>query len=269
VLDDHRHRLAEDLRVDVGGAQQQQGPRPVDRLGDRGRLLEVQVAHHGHDLDEPARDLLAQLGRVQAHDRELVLEVGVVEPQVQAAALERLGQLARVVRGEQHDRLRAGVDAPELGDRDLEVREQLEQHRLELLVGLVDLVDEQDDRLVGVYGRHQRALEQELRAEDVVLHALPACIVRFGLDAQELLAVVPLVQGLGLVEALVALQAHEPAAEVAAERLGQLGLADAGGPLDQDRLAELGREVGHERGRLAGQVADRAQALGDVGDGCG
>ena len=47
--------------------------------------------------------------------------VGVVEPEVQAAALERLGQLARVVRGQQHDGLRARLDAAELGDRDLEV----------------------------------------------------------------------------------------------------------------------------------------------------
>jgi hypothetical protein len=51
-----------------------------------GRLLEVQLAHHRDDLDEPPRDRLGQLGRVQAHDLELVLGRGVVEPQVQAAA---------------------------------------------------------------------------------------------------------------------------------------------------------------------------------------
>ena len=84
---------------------------------------------------------------MQPDDLELVLERRVVEPQVQAAALERLGQLARVVGGQQHDRVRAGLDAAELGDRELEVREQLEQHRLELLVGLVDLVDQQHDGL--------------------------------------------------------------------------------------------------------------------------
>ena len=48
-----------------------------------------------------------ELGRVQAHDLELALDGRVVEPQVEAAALQRLGQLARVVRGEQHERLRA------------------------------------------------------------------------------------------------------------------------------------------------------------------
>ena len=210
-----------------------------------------------------------QLGRVQAHDLELVLERRVVEPQVQAAPLERLGQLARVVRGQQHDRLRARVDAAELGDRDLEVRQQLEQHRLELLVGLVDLVDQQHDRLLGGDRRQQRPREQELLAEDVVLDRLPAGAVGLGLDAQQLLAVVPLVQRLGLVEALVALQPHELAAEVRGERLGELGLADAGGPLDEHRLAELGREVGDQRGRLARQVADLAQPVGELFDGGG
>ena len=229
-----------------------------------GGFLRSSVAHHADHLDQPARDRLAQLGRVQAHDLELVLELGVVEPQVQAAALERLGQLARVVRGQQHDRVRARLHAAELGDRDLEVREHLEQHRLELLVGLVDLVDQQHDRLLGGDRRHQRAREQELLAEDVLLHRVPARARRLGLDAQQLLAVVPLVQRLRLVEALVALQAHELAPEVRRERLRQLGLADAGGTLDEHRLAELRRQVGDERGRLARQVADRAQARRDV-----
>src|SRR4051794_28854776 len=147
VLDDDRQRLREDLVVDVVGAQQQQRARPVDRLGDRGRLLEIELADHRDDLDELARDGLRQLRGVHADDLQLALGRRVVQPQVQAAALERLGQLARVVGGEQHDRVGTGLDPPELGDRDLEVAQQLEQHRLELLVGLVDLVDQQDDGL--------------------------------------------------------------------------------------------------------------------------
>ena len=195
--------------VQVLRAEQQQRTGPVDRLGDRRRLLEVELAHHRDHLDELARDGLGQLGRVQADDRELVLDRRVVEPEVQAAALERLGQLARVVRGQDHDRLRARRDPAQLGDRDLEVREQLEQHRLELLVGLVDLVDQQHDRLGGPDRREQRPGEQELLAEDVVLDLRPAGVVGLGLDPQQLLAVVPLVERLGLVEPLVALQPHE------------------------------------------------------------
>ena len=108
--------------------------------------------------------------------------------------------------------------------------EQLEQHRLELLVGLVDLVDQQHDRLRGRDRLQQRAGEQELLAEDVVLHGLPAGVGRLGLDPQELLAVVPLVQRLGLVQALVALQAHELAFRYFAIALASSVLPTPAGP---------------------------------------
>src|SRR4051812_45666553 len=136
VLDDDRHGVAEGLLVDVLGAEQEQRARPVDRLRDRGWLLEVELADELDELHELARDLVVEVGRVQVHDLELVLERGVVEPQIEAAALERLGELAGVVGGQQHHGVRARLDAAQLGDGDLEVAEDLEEHRLELLVGL-------------------------------------------------------------------------------------------------------------------------------------
>ena len=193
--------------------------------------------------------------------------LGVVEPQVQAAALQRLGELTRVVTREEDDRPRLRLDPAELRDADLEVREQLEQHRLELLVGLVDLVDQEDDRLGRCDRGHERAGEQELLAEDVLLHVLPAGGVRLGLDPEQLLAVVPLVQRLRLVQALVALEPDEGAVEVSRKRLGEFGLAHAGRALDEHRLAELGGEERDERGRLAGEVAGVAEAGGEVGGG--
>src|SRR5262249_25592489 len=114
----------------------------------------------------------------------------------------------------------------------------------------------------------QRALEQELLAEDVALRRVPIGLLG-RLDREQLLAVVPLVQRLGLVEALVALEADQRAVEVARERLRQLRLADAGRPLDEDRLAQAGGQVRDERRRLAGQVPDGLEAIGDVLDRCG
>ena len=102
-------------------------------------------------------------------------------------------------------------------------------------------------------------VEQELLAEDVVLDVVPAALAA-GLDPQQLLAVVPLVQRLRLVEALVALQADQLAAGGAGERLGQLGLADPRRALDQDRLAEPLGEEGDQRRGLVGEVADLAPA---------
>src|SRR3954468_18096011 len=182
VLDDDRHRVAERLLVDVVGAEQQQRARPVDRLGDARRLLEVELADELDDLDELARDLLVELGRVQAHDVELVLERRVVEPEVEGAGPEGLGQLAGVVGGQQHDGMGARLDTAELGGGDLEVREDLQEHRLELLVGLVDLVAERGAGVVGGEGGHRRAGEQELLAEDDVLDVGPAGLAVLGLD---------------------------------------------------------------------------------------
>ncbi len=211
------------------------------------------------------RQRLGQLGRVQADDLHLPLQLGVVEPEVEAAPLQRLGQLARVVRGEDDDRHRRRRDLAQLGDRDLEVGEQLEQHRLELLVGLVDLVDQQHHWLGAGDRLHQRALEQELLVEDVAVDVLPA-VLAAGLDPQQLLAVVPLVQRLGLVEPLVALQADQLAPGGARERLGQLGLADPRRTLDQDRLLKPLGEEGDQRGGLVGEVADLRQRVLHLGD---
>lgn len=83
-------------------------------------------------------------------------------------------------------------------------------------------------------------------------------------DPQQLLGVVPLVQRAGLVDALVALEPDEPGVRHLGDGLGQLGLADPGGPLDQERLAE---PVGEEDGGGDGprrQVAGGGEPLGDV-----
>ena len=165
--------------------------------------------------------------------------------------------------------MRTRLDPSELRDRDLEVGEHLQQHRLELLVGLVDLVDQEHHRLLGGDRRHQRARKQELLAEDVVLDSVPAGAGGLGLDSQQLLAVVPLIQSLRLVQALVALQAHQLAVEVLGQRLGQLGLAHARWALHEDGLAEPRGQEGHERRGLARQVADAAQARCYICDGGG
>ncbi len=87
-----------------------------------------------------------------------------------------------------------------------------------------------------------------------------------GLDAQQLLLVVPLVEGLGLVEALVALQPDQPGARDRGDGLGELGLADTRRALDEHRLLEpVGEE--HDAGDAGvGEVVDVAQALDDVVD---
>src|SRR2546428_863069 len=106
--------------------------------------MEVEAANSSDELAA----LACQLGRYvrQASRDDLVLPLlrGVVEPEIETAALERVVDLAGSVRGDDDRRRPLGLDGADLGDRDLEVREQLEQESLELVIGTVDFVDQQD-----------------------------------------------------------------------------------------------------------------------------
>ena len=105
---------------------------------------------------------LGHARHAQLHDLDLALERRVADPVEEAAALERVVQLARPVRGQDHVRPLLRLDRAELGNRDLEVRQHLEQERLELLVGAVDLVDQEHDGLLGLDRLEQRPPDQEL-----------------------------------------------------------------------------------------------------------
>ena len=94
---------------------------------------------------------------------------------------------------------------------------------------------------VGLERLQQRPLDQEALGEHVVLEPL-AVVLAFGLgdaDRDHLRGVVPLVDRGGDVEALVALQPDQPAAERRGQHLGDLGLADAGLAFEEQRPAHL------------------------------
>ena len=95
-----------------------------------------------------------------------------------------------------------------------------------------------------------------------------------GADREDLAGVIPVVERLVDVDALVALQADQPRALRGRERLGDLRLADPGLALEQQRLLE--RDGQEDRGRqppvgevaLAGQGGDHlVNALGGVAAG--
>ena len=211
VLEDHAEGVGDRLLVEVPDLQRDQGARPVDRLGDRRRLLELQLAQPADGGDQLLGDPVVEAVDLGGDDLPLPLGIGVAEVQVEAAPLHGLGQLAGGVGGEDDVRASGRDDGAELGDRDLEVGEHLEQQPLDLDVGLVDLVDEQHRRLVAADRGQQRTGEQELVGEDVVVRLGPRRASLVGLryrslDAEQLLLVVPLVERARLVETLVALE---------------------------------------------------------------
>ena len=231
--------------------------------GHLGEVRRPQPVDEVHDL---AGQLVGRVGHAGRDDLELLGGRRVVDPVVQAAALERVVDLAGPVR-RQHDlRGLRGADGPDLGDRDLEVGQDLEQVGLELLVRPVDLVDQQHRRhpIGGLERLEQGPLEQELGAEDVVGRRLVDLAARFEQpDLEHLARVVPLVDRGVDVQALVALEADEPRPERCREHLRELRLADARLALEQQRAAELEREEHRRRQGAIGDVAVPAEGVGD------
>ncbi len=84
------------------------------------------------------------------------------------------------------------------------------------------------------------------------------------LDGEQLALIVPLVERGVLVEALVALQADQLGAVHGGERLGDLGLADAGLAFEQQRPLEKLHQPQRGRDVAIGDVADGGKAVGDL-----
>ena len=163
-----------------------------------------------------------------------------------------------------------GLERAQLGDRHARLREQLEQERLELLVGAVDLVDEQHGgaRARVLERGEQRPLHQVVGPEQRRLGEVLAARLREP-DAEQLPRVVPLVERLGGVDALEALQPDQRGVEQVGERLGGLRLADAGLALEQQRLRQAYGAEQRRGERGVGEVAhvgETAHERRGVGD---
>ena len=105
----------------------------------------------------------------------------------------------------------------------------------------------------------QRPAQEEAPREQLTL--VDAALGRA--QGEQLARVVPVVERLVNVDALVALQPDQARAGGAGQRLGDLGLADPGLALEQQRLPQLaGQEDGGRQGAV-GEVALPAQRLAD------
>jgi hypothetical protein len=80
--------------------------------------------------------------------------------------------LAGAVGREDDERRHGGANRAELWNRDLKFREQFQEVSLELLVGAVDLVDQQDGR---TRSRRVNRLQQRPLDQEGIAVQLPAC----------------------------------------------------------------------------------------------
>ena len=209
---------------------------------------------------------LLQVGEMHAHDGPHRLEIGEADVMEEAAAQEGIRQLLLVVRGDDdHRAMLRPHGLAGLVDVELHPVEFLQQIVGKLDVGLVDLVDEQDDPA--------RRLERlpQLALADVVAHVVHTLFAQ--------LAVAQTADGIIFVKALLRLcgALHMPFDERQAQRLRhltrELRLSGARLSLDQKRpLERHGRihrhrqVLGGDIGRGGGKFHLRCVRLGEIAE---
>src|SRR5450755_199342 len=121
MLEEHAERVLDARRIEAHCVQGEERVGPVDRLGDPRRLEEIELAHPLHERDDLGGQPRVRPRRTDADDLELASDVGIVDPVIEAAALQRIVDLARPVARDDDDRRRrrARPDRAELGNRQL------------------------------------------------------------------------------------------------------------------------------------------------------
>ena len=247
--------------------------RPVNRFGNTWLLRQIERAEFVHECGGLSSEALGGVGHAGPDDRDLTVEIGQLDPHVEAAALECLVEFSRAVRGQEDDRATFGFDRADLGDRDLKVRQQLEQKRFELVIGAIDLVDQEHGWNLVVAGNRveQWSALQEARPEQLVKYffALPSVTGRLKrADIQHLARVGPVVECMGDVDSFVTLETNQSSTKRVGNDLCELGLANARLAFEQHGLAELESKM-HRRGEAAvGQIGPFGERLLHAVDRC-
>ena len=187
------------------------------------------------------------VGETRGDDLEFLLVVRIIDPVVQAASFQGIVDLAGAVGSDDDHGRVGGVKGAQLGNGDLVIGQEFQEEPFKLLIGAVELVNEEHRGAVTalVDGFQKRALDQELRAEQVDVRGVTVPGLPPGLhqaNFQQLAGVVPLVDRVVDVEALVALQPDQIGAESGSQSAGDFGLADAGLAFQEQRAAQLQRQ---------------------------
>ena len=107
----------------------------------------MHTPEHPDDADQFVGEAFGKFRDPGEQDAALKFGVREVDVQEQAAAFERLGEFPGGVRGEHHERNPGGCDGSKLRDGDREIAQDLQQQALDLDIGLVGFVDEQNGGL--------------------------------------------------------------------------------------------------------------------------
>src|SRR6266550_2675929 len=125
VLDDGAESRLDGRLAEFHLSKRDQRASPVQGLGNPGQLIEVEMPHTADERAHLAGQLLGAVGHAGRDDLVLAIHRWVVDPEVEAAALEGVMDLAGSIGGDDHGRRLISLDRADLGDRDLEIGEQL------------------------------------------------------------------------------------------------------------------------------------------------
>ena len=127
-LEDHVQRVAHQIGVERVAVQQQQGARPVDGLADGGHLLQVHLPQFLNERDQLPAQFRRNFRDAGVNDALLQFDIRERDVQMQAAALQRVGDFARVVGCQEHERrLVGGLHGADFRNRNLEVGQDFQQ----------------------------------------------------------------------------------------------------------------------------------------------
>src|SRR5207244_3344162 len=90
VFDDRSQGRLYSVLRQLGLSQCNQRARPIQGLGDAGQFVKVETAHAANELAHLPGELFWDLGDAGGDDVVLALDGRVVDPEIEAAALQRI-----------------------------------------------------------------------------------------------------------------------------------------------------------------------------------
>ena len=161
------------LSIDVFDAKQHQCPCPVEGFAHRWCLLQIQLTNASHDTCDLVGKVLRDVGNLREDNFFFAFHIWVIDVQEQATALECFGQFACVVRREEDHRNLLRRDSSKFWNRNLVLRENLEQQCLCLNFDAVYFVNQENYWILTADRLKQRTGEQKFLGENVVVNFAP------------------------------------------------------------------------------------------------
>ena len=146
IFEHRAEGVFDDRVVEPLCAKPAEGRGPVDGFGDARRLVKVEAAQAFDRSSDLLGEHVVDARHTEFDDFNLSVKAGVLNPVIQATSLECVVHVTGAVRGQHDQRRLVGHKHADLGHGDLEVGEDLQQVRLEFVVGPVDFVDEEHGR---------------------------------------------------------------------------------------------------------------------------